>query len=192
MKPTCRKQHKQQNQCWAQVSDLFTQVLDTCMSDVGTGSSTEASQGEPSASANTVFAKASPGTKRIARVRKRHLGMLQTMLEASRRAAEFVTSVRYSCSVRYESAALLCLTSISCSEQAWRSVALYLLPSACVSSGDSNIKYQLLGHAHACKCNAASQDPLQCFCVIQPCDTVLSAGTQNLPFARTACVSCCH
>ncbi|DBA93024.1 TPA: hypothetical protein ACH3X2_003363 [Trebouxia sp. C0005] len=74
-------------------------VLDTCMSDVGTGSSTDPSQGGSSASANTVFAKASPGTKRIARVRKRHLGMLQTMLEASRRAAEFVTSVSKSRSI---------------------------------------------------------------------------------------------
>lgn len=36
----------------------------------------------------------SPGTRRTAKVRKRHLGMLQTMLEASRRAAEFVTSFR--------------------------------------------------------------------------------------------------
>lgn len=34
------------------------------------------------------------GAKRSAKVRKRHLGMLQTMLEASRRAAEFVTSFR--------------------------------------------------------------------------------------------------
>lgn len=70
-------------------------VLDTQMSDAGTGNSTDPSQGGSSASANTVYAKPSPGMKRIARVRKRHLGMLQTMLEASRRAAEFVTSVRY-------------------------------------------------------------------------------------------------
>ena len=96
MKPTCSKQQKQQNECRAEMPDSFIQVLDTCMSDVGTGSSTDPSQGGSSASANTVYAKASPGTKRIARVRKRHLGMLQTMLEASRRAAEFVTSVRYS------------------------------------------------------------------------------------------------
>lgn len=71
-------------------------VLDTSMSDMGngSGSGTDPSQGSSSASAQTVIAKVSPGTRRIARVRKRHLGMLQTMLEASRRAAEFVTSVR--------------------------------------------------------------------------------------------------
>ena len=72
-----------------------SRLLDTSTSDVGTGSSTEPSQGASSASANTVTARPSPVTKRVARVRKRHLGMLQTMLEASRRAAEFVTSVRY-------------------------------------------------------------------------------------------------
>ena len=74
-------------------------VLDTSTSDSGngsrSGSTTDPSQGSSSASAHTVTAKMLPGTKRIARVRKRHLGMLQTMLEASRRAAEFVTSVRY-------------------------------------------------------------------------------------------------
>ena len=96
------------------------------MSDVGTGSSTEPSQGGSSASANTVYAKASPGTKRIARVRKRHLGMLQTMLEASRRAAEFVTSVRYSfCSVQHGLVAL--------------SKHVDYLPSPSISSGISNI-----------------------------------------------------
>ena len=35
-----------------------------------------------------------PRARKTAKVRKRHLGMLQTMLEASRRAAEFVTSFR--------------------------------------------------------------------------------------------------
>ena len=75
------------------------QVLDTSTSEMGnasgSGSGADPSQGSSSASALTVIAKVSPGTKRIARVRRRHLGMLQTMLEASRRAAEFVTSVRY-------------------------------------------------------------------------------------------------
>ena len=73
-------------------------VLDTSTSDMGngSGSGSEADplQGSSSASAQTVIAKVSPGTRRTARVLKRHLGMLQTMLEASRRAAEFVTSVR--------------------------------------------------------------------------------------------------
>ena len=77
-------------------------VLDTQSSDVHTGS-TDPSQGGSgsgsgsgsSNSANTILPRtSSPGAKRIARVRKRHLGMLQTMLEASQRAAEFVTSVR--------------------------------------------------------------------------------------------------
>ena len=75
------------------------QVLDTSTSDVGTGSGSASGadplQGSSSAGAQTVIAKVSPGTRRIARVRRRHLGMLQTMLEASRRASEFVTSVRY-------------------------------------------------------------------------------------------------
>ena len=76
-------------------------VLDTQSSDVHTGSgsgsnSTDPSQGGSSSTANTVYPRSSssPNAKRIARVRKRHLGMLQTMLEASRRAAEFVTSIR--------------------------------------------------------------------------------------------------
>lgn len=83
-----------------------SRLLDTAASDVGTGSSTEPSQGGSSASATTVTARPSPVTKRVARVRKRHLGMLQTMLEASRRAAEFVTSVRYHL-------ASLCHTAVS-------------------------------------------------------------------------------
>lgn len=75
-------------------------MLDTVQSDIvtasgtGSGSGSDPSQGGSSGIAQTVIAKLSPGSKRIARVRKRHLGMLQTMLEASRRAAEFVTSVR--------------------------------------------------------------------------------------------------
>ena len=85
-----------------------SRLLDTAASDVGTGSSTEPSQGGSSASATTVTARPSPVTKRVARVRKRHLGMLQTMLEASRRAAEFVTSVRYHL-------ASLCHTAVSSS-----------------------------------------------------------------------------
>ena len=60
----------------------------------GSSSGADASHGSSSAGAQTVAPKLSLNTKRIARVRKRHLGMLQTMLEASRRAAEFVTSVR--------------------------------------------------------------------------------------------------
>lgn len=59
----------------------------------GSSSGADPSQGSSSAGAQTVVPKLSL-VKRIARVRKRHLGMLQTMLEASRRAAEFVTSVR--------------------------------------------------------------------------------------------------
>ena len=126
------------------------------MSDVGTGSSTEPSQGGSSASANTVYAKALPGTKRIARVRKRHLGMLQTMLEASRRAAEFVTSVRYSfCSIQHELVAL--------SKTRFTSCPLPVALSKHFLRRQQN-KYQLLGHTHAVKCNAASQDPLQRFC----------------------------
>ena len=75
-----------------------SKVLDTVQSDMGTangsGSGSDPLQGGSSGSAQTVVAKMSPGSRRVARVRKRHLGMLQTMLEASRRAAEFVTSVR--------------------------------------------------------------------------------------------------
>lgn len=72
-------------------------AMDTSTTEGGTvsgSSGADPSQGSSSASAQSGAVKVSPGTKRIARVRKRHLGMLQTMLEASRRAAEFVTSVR--------------------------------------------------------------------------------------------------
>lgn len=61
---------------------------------VSDSSGADPSHGGSTASAQSVAVKVSSGSKRIARVRKRHLGMLQTMLEASRRAAEFVTSVR--------------------------------------------------------------------------------------------------
>ncbi|KAL3150518.1 hypothetical protein ABBQ32_000336 [Trebouxia sp. C0010 RCD-2024] len=66
---------------------------------VSDSSGADPSHGGSTASAQSVAVKVSSGSKRIARVRKRHLGMLQTMLEASRRAAEFVTSVSKSRSI---------------------------------------------------------------------------------------------
>ena len=72
-------------------------AMDSSSSESGTvsgSSGADPSQGGSSSGAQSVAVKVSPASKRIARVRKRHLGMLQTMLEASRRAAEFVTSVR--------------------------------------------------------------------------------------------------
>ena len=47
-------------------------------------------------------------------------------------------------------------------------------------------------NAHAFKCNAASQDSSQRFCVIQNCNLHLSAGTHHLQLAQTARISCYH
>ena len=108
-------------------------TMDSSNSESGTvtgSSGADPSQGGSSSGAQSVAVKVSPASKRIARVRKRHLGMLQTMLEASRRAAEFVTSVRWAATFGPS-----CCCSSAVAPVAVATLAVVMLSYSCISTG---------------------------------------------------------